>query len=353
MMELEFRCTKMATKCPDDLGPLLDFLSHHKSSEIIAIIGKTEGNGLGNDYSRGLAVTSYRNILYNYGYKDITLIMSGGTEGLICPHINIIHKRERPLIDAYDSPRLSVGVANTRILDCAEIGTLKQVELVAKAVHVAINKAAITDYNDVHFVQVKCPLVNGDMKSHKETQAASPLTATQSMAHSRGASALGVAVGLGELKLSDVPEHMICANFNIYSRFASVSAGNELQYCEVVLFGNSKNTSGTQYIKSFLMEDMLDLSEVKTFIQDLSIQGHNIVQVFAKADPIDAIRGNRTTMYSDADIQPTRHARSALGGVLAATFSDCMLYVSGGAEHQGPQGGGVVAIIVDTREALI
>ncbi|TBR30348.1 MAG: cyanuric acid amidohydrolase, partial [Reyranella sp.] len=41
----------------------------------------------------------------------------------------------------------------------------------------------------------------------------------------------------------------------------------------------------------------------------------------------------------------TRHARALVGGVLAGAIGDTMLYVSGGAEHQGPAGGGPIAII--------
>jgi hypothetical protein len=50
-------------------------------------------------------------------------------------------------------------------------------------------------------------------------------------------------------------------------------------------------------------------------------------------------------MLDDSDIHSTRHARTLVGGVLAGVIDDTMLYVSGGAEHQGPAGGGPVAII--------
>ena len=50
-------------------------------------------------------------------------------------------------------------------------------------------------------------------------------------------------------------------------------------------------------------------------------------------------------MLDDSDIHSTRHARALVGGVLAGVIGDTMLYVSGGAEHQGPAGGAPVAII--------
>ena len=61
--------------------------------------------------------------------------------------------------------------------------------------------------------------------------------------------------------------------------------------------------------------------------------------------PSGEIRGRRHTMLDDSDIHSTRHARALVGGVLAGVIGDTLLYVSGGAEHQGPAGGGPVAII--------
>jgi cyanuric acid amidohydrolase len=49
-------------------------------------------------------------------------------------------------------------------------------------------------------------------------------------------------------------------------------------------------------------------------------------------------------MIDDSDISHTRHARAAVSAVIASVIGDPM--VSGGAEHQGPSGGGPVAAIV-------
>ncbi len=51
-------------------------------------------------------------------------------------------------------------------------------------------------------------------------------------------------------------------------------------------------------------------------------------------------------MLDDSDINATRHARALVGGVLAGVMGRTDLFVSGGAEHQGPDGGGPVAVIV-------
>jgi cyanuric acid amidohydrolase len=66
----------------------------------------------------------------------------------------------------------------------------------------------------------------------------------------------------------------------------------------------------------------------------------------AEASPNGMVRGQRHTMLNDSDINATRHARAAVGAVLASVVASTALYVSGGAEHQGPAGGGPVAAIV-------
>ena len=74
----------------------------------------------------------------------------------------------------------------------------------------------------------------------------------------------------------------------------------------------------------------------------------NLLAVLAKADPSTTgrIRGARHIMLDDSDINATRHARALVGGVLAGVIGRTDLFVSGGAEHQGPDGGGPIAVIV-------
>ena len=72
-----------------------------------------------------------------------------------------------------------------------------------------------------------------------------------------------------------------------------------------------------------------------------------VVALLAKAEPTrdGLIRGQRHIMNDDSDINATRHARALVGGVAAAAIGRTDLFVSGGAEHQGPDGGGPVAVI--------
>jgi cyanuric acid amidohydrolase len=72
-----------------------------------------------------------------------------------------------------------------------------------------------------------------------------------------------------------------------------------------------------------------------------------ILAVLAKAEASRSgtIRGMRHVMWDDSDIQASRHARALVGGVLAGITGRTDLFVSGGAEHQGPNGGGPIAVI--------
>ena len=72
-----------------------------------------------------------------------------------------------------------------------------------------------------------------------------------------------------------------------------------------------------------------------------------LVALLAKAEAgtTGTLRGHRHTMLDDSDLSATRHARAFVAGALAGLVGHAEIFVSGGAEHQGPDGGGPVALI--------
>ena len=100
-----------------------------------------------------------------------------------------------------------------------------------------------------------------------------------------------------------------------------------------------------------VMRDAIDGMALQRVLRQLDIDpaqaAQRIVNVFAKAEaaPDGTVRGARHTMLNDSDINSTRHARAAVGAVIASVVGQTAVYVSGGAEHQGPPGGGPVAVI--------
>ena len=130
----------------------------------------------------------------------VAIVMSGGTEGGLSPHLLVFCREEGRV--APSAPRLAIGVGLTRAFKPEEIGKTAQIEETAAAVSLAMKDAGIASAADVHFVQIKCPLLTRERIEEAARRGAK--TATEdtyhSMAVSRGASALGVALALGEIE---------------------------------------------------------------------------------------------------------------------------------------------------------
>jgi cyanuric acid amidohydrolase len=332
------------------------------AEEIIAVIGKTEGNGGVNDFTREYASRSVAQTLAPYlacsaetVEQKVALVMSGGTEGVLSPHMTVFTRRMETSEEMEDK-RLAIGIARTREFQPEEIGGVAQIEETAKAVRVAMVDAGIDDVADVHFVQIKCPLLTADRTEQAIARGHKPMTEDSygSMAYSRGASALGVATALGELN-EPASELKVLGDLTRYSQVASTSAGIELDHNVIVVMGNARSAVGDYVIGHALMQDAIDLEGVVQAFASVGLNVHDglaniadrIVNVFAKAEPSPdgRIRGYRHTMLDDSDITPTRHARAAVGGLLSGIAGNGAIYVSGGAEHQGPPGGGPIAVI--------
>ncbi|MBV8795451.1 MAG: ring-opening amidohydrolase, partial [Hyphomicrobiales bacterium] len=252
--------------------------------------------------------------------------------------------------------RLAFGVAVTRDFAPEEVGTLAEVREVAAAVKRAQKEAAILDPKDVHYVQVKGPLLTPASIADADRRGAKLVTRDPngSKAFARGATALGVALGLAEVKESELSDAVIAQRMDLFSSIANTSAGGELKNCEVLLFGNSETAGGDLRIGHAVLSDVVDAEAVRAAARDAigdpkaRIEPERIVAIFAKAEapPNGMLRGRRTTMLSDADINYERHARAALGAVIASVTGDAAIFVSGGTEHQCKPGEAPIAAIV-------
>ena len=350
---------RFETASPDDVSGLAALLEAGTldPADVIAVLGKTEGNGCVNDFTRGFATTAYAALLAaRLGTSPaevaarVQFIMSGGTEGILTPHVSVFARR-----DAGSGRRagkgLVAGIASTRPIEPEELGTMAQVLEVDAAVRRSLADAGIDDAADVHFVQIKCPLLTAETIA--AATAAGRRVATTStyatMSYSRAASALGVARALGEVPAAALRDEVIGKRWELFSRVASTSAGVELRHCEVLVLGNREGAASDLVIAHDVMDDAIDAAAVRRALGAAGCDGApaRVVGVYAKAEaaPSGRIRGRRHTMIDDSDINHTRHARAVVGGVIASVVGDPMVYVSGGAEHQGPSGGGPIAVI--------
>lgn len=362
---MKTRVTRLATQAPDDVGALARAIEagHIDPSNVIAVLGKTEGNGCVNDFTRAFASATLRSffarqLALTEAQVDerIALVMSGGTEGGLSPHWLVFEvDRDQPAVTEA-SPGLAAGVAFTRDFRPEEIGRNAQVSLTREAVLAAMASAGIQRVEDVHFVQIKCPLLTAARINEAATRGHDVVCQDtyESMGYSRGASALGVAAALGDLPDGDVRDEQICSDWSLYSTRASASAGIELLRNEILVLGNAPGWDPAYRIGHAVMEDALDAAAIDRALARV-LEGENpalpperLAGLLVKAEPSASgnIRGNRHVMSDDSDINASRHARALVGGVLAGRLGDTQLFVSGGAEHQGPNGGGPLAVIV-------
>ena len=334
------------------------------ADRVVAIIGKTEGNGGVNDYTRIIADRAFREALVDRGadperVKEIPIVWSGGTDGIISPHATIFATVPDEDAVQTDEMRLTVGYAMSEVLLPEDIGRSGMVTKVADAVKVAMERAGIDDASDVHYVQTKTPLLTlgtiADAKSRGKTVFTEDTL--HSMDVSNGGTALGIAVALGEI---DMPtDEQVLKDRSLYSSVASCSSGVELDRAQVVVVGNARGVGGRYRIGHSVMKDAVDQDGLWEAIRDAGLDlperphqsdlDGRLVNLFLKCEASQdgKVRGRRNAMLDDSDVHWHRQIKAAVGGVTAAVTGDPAVFVSVSAAHQGPEGGGPVAAIVD------
>lgn len=341
-------------------------------ADIVAVMGKPEGNGCVNDFTREYASSAWCHLLApaldcspEAVHERVALVMSGGTEGVLSPHFTVFARRWVSVEEGAlpEGKRLVVGVAHTRDFLPEELGRAAQIDATVDAVKEAMRDAGITSASDVHLVQIKCPLLTSAKVSSALSRGKAPVThdSYESMGYSRGASALGVAVALGEVERDAASDAAVLSDWSLYSARASASAGIELESNVVIVLGEAQGSASNYRIAHTEMRDAIDASSVRKLLRnafdldperDEQVLSERLVNLLAKAEasPNGRVRDERHTMLNDSDIHSTRHARAVVGGVLASIVGHTALYVSGGAEHQGPAGGGPVAAILRVND---
>src|SRR5262249_60043614 len=71
------------------------------ADQVVAVVGKTEGNGGVNDFTRLLADHAFRRVLSKHGTRSealvaaIPMVWSGGCDGIITPHATVFARNDR------------------------------------------------------------------------------------------------------------------------------------------------------------------------------------------------------------------------------------------------------------------
>ena len=356
--------TLISTAHPADTFLLEQFLDDGRirAEDVVCIIGKTEGNGGRNDFTRDLAMRAFEEVFSKrFGIprakvgERVIFSLSGGTEGVVSPHIVVFTRRDdddaAPLAH---TKRLALASGFTRDFGPEEIGRMPQIEETARVIRELVQSLGARR-QDVHLVQMKGAIPSATFDQTQAADAAGrPLR--NEMVHSRAASALGAALALGEIDGAQLSDDSVTRDWTLYSGVASCSAKPGLPRTEVLLFANVAGASGDLVIDHTTLDDMLDVRSIHALLARLGLpvdvqltdeQRARLVGVFAKseADPRGTIRGRRHTMLTDDDISDTRYSRCVLSSVLASVLGETAVYVSTRAEHHGPLGGGTLAII--------
>jgi cyanuric acid amidohydrolase len=368
---VRIRAFNYATRGPSDVSALRRALDEgeYRAEDVLCVIGKTEGNGGRNDFTRELAMTALEHLLGpRLGLAPervqdrVIFSFSGGTEGVVSPHMVVFVREATPARSRRTGEkRLALGIGYTRALRPEEIGRMPQVRETARAVREVAESLQLESLADVHLVQMK-----GAIPSFTYAEAEAARKAGRElrcdMVYSRGASALGVALALGEVPEEKLSDDAICRDWSLYSGVASCSAKPGLERTEILVLANSPEWEGDLQVAHGVLEDMLDTRTVRAVAERLGVrvsippdpaEVRKLVGVFAKseADPRGTLRGQRHTMLSDDDISDTRYSRCVLSSVLASVLGETRVYVSTRAEHHGPLGGGTLALIARVGES--
>lgn len=340
--------------------------------DVVAVVGKSEGTGLGKDVGRETVDASVRMALGKRLGVDaeevgnrVCMILSGGSPGVITPHVAIFTRRwvDEPAKADGVSGRLAIGRASSADILPEEIGRATHVEKVAAAVREALHDAGIAEPGDAHAVMVKGPALTEEGIAAARSRGVSPVTLDLSlgpegaMCYSNDASALGVALATGEISAADVTDDVIRRDFDLYSDVAITSSAGEKTHAEVLVLGNRQDAAGCLRIGHCSMRDILDIDAVPGALRSAGLdvtgrlddeQRSRIVYLLAKMiiPGSDRISANRITLHDDP---LGYHVAKAMGGyLLASTTGKTAVFVSGGERnsHQGPPEGNPLAAIV-------
>ncbi|MFC0385318.1 ring-opening amidohydrolase [Muricoccus vinaceus] len=328
---------------PGDVSALAGLLESGALApgSVRAVIGKTEGNGGLNDFTRGFFTQSLLHLLSAAtGEAPGTLaaripcVLSGGTEGVLSPHYMIFAAEPGDGAEG-----LAIGTAFAPPAAPGDVGNDAQIARVAAATRAAMADAGIENPARVALAQVKSP-------------AGGPGLLLRSVA----AGAMGAALALGDVSAASARGDALLEDLDLFSSRVSASAGVEVLRDEVVVLGHAPGWAPGLSIAVRPMADALDLAAVQSAFRAAGLEADpdvppgqrpRIRAVLAKGEPdrTRLVRGQRHTMIGDTDLDAQRHLRAALGAVVAAVAGDGRVFVSGGAAHQGPPGGGIVAVI--------
>jgi cyanuric acid amidohydrolase len=338
---------------------------------VVALIGKTEGTGLHDDWGRTLADLCLHEVLaQRLGIdtdavrEQVVTILSGGCPGVISPHVTVVTQQLTEVQEPRSEKALVVGRARSERITPEEVGRMGQIEKVAQATGEALAGLPGASSEDVHVVMVKAPTLTQVGIEEAQERGRTVVTHDLSigphgaMCFSNDASALGVALALGEVPADALSDGAVRRDWHLYSEVAATSCAGDRKDADVLVLANASPSQSELRIGHGVLRELVDAEGIKAALRSAGLEfgccpsAHDrqqIVQLFIKAivPGSDVVLGNRVTLLGDRE----RHnlAKAIGGSIAASVVGRTTLFVSGGESnsHQGPPNGSPVAAVVE------
>lgn len=314
--------------------------------DIIAVLAKTPGDGSPADTSRAEFVAAASAEIARLQDSTPAFVVSGGVEGTTAPHAVLVGRRTR---NGAGPPALAIGADASPHLPARDAGTPAQIVHSRDAVARALRDGGFRTPRAAHLVQIK---------SRAPARFRGPAEAA--IGRARAASVLGAMVALGEIDMAQARACFDGRHPDVWTARVSVSSAAEFARQETIVFGHAPGWIGDLRIAHGALADPLDLPGVARVLGALGLAARpqlthadraRLIACFAKSGPPPdgRLRGADLALDADPGQSPLRRIRGGLGSLIAAATGEPQVFVSGGAERQGPPGGGVFAAIARNR----
>ena len=289
-----------------------------EADRVVAVIGKTEGNGGVNDYTRIIADRAFRDVLMARGTRSleeveqIPIVWSGGTDGVLSPHATIFATLPDGLGRA---ERRAAAVRRLRDeradLPRGHRPRRRWSRRSPPASASRWSRPASPTRPTSTTCRPRRPLLTLETITDAKRRGHDVWTedTLKSMDVSNSTTALGIAVALGEIEMPTAEQ--IHKDLSLYSSVASCSSGVELDQAQIVVVGNVRGHGGRYQVGHSVMRDALDADGVWEAIRSAGLDAAR-----AAARPPTSATGSST---SSASARPTRPAGSASGATSCST----------------------------------
>jgi cyanuric acid amidohydrolase len=321
-------------RAPDDLAGFAAILDGGTidPAGIVGLWCKTRGNGLRNDFTKPWIDLLLRSMLAKrlgideqVVAEQVPILVSGGSEGLVSPHLVIWAKGQES-----GERGLLAGISRTEIAP-ADHGTAKHRDATARQL-ADLMAASNWRAEDVGLVIVRAP-------SSFEDPAADPAVRKQA--------ALGIA-------------QILDGKDAAFASRAFVVARHDGPGQQIFVLANGKGGDPAYAVSHAVLADPLDSPSVAAALATFGFaaspqlppaQSKRLIAAISKGDaPANGtIRGMPHAMNLDNDIAMHRHSRAAYGAMIGSMIGHGAVLVSGGAEAQGPEDGGFASFVAQVK----